>query len=160
MHNISDTRVRILLLSCSLFSYFLLVQPCSLLGFKWIPGCLPVKAAHMTMHDRRGVSVSQETESSQTRPKCSHFEVSNSIIIDLRMEHLLLWLLGFEEKASLPASEKPSSGAGDRTQPQQRSGLALELGPPSAEGRLPRCRLLCWSTICISQSRKRLSRQS
>ena len=122
-------------------------------------GRLPVTAAFGTMHDPGRVSGSRETWSSQTRLKCSHFEVSDSIIIDLRTEHLLLWLLGLEKQASLPASEKPSGGAGDTTWPQQRSGFALELGFPSAVDWLPCCLLLCWSAICVSPSRKRLSRQ-
>lgn len=49
MHDVSDARVWILILSCSLFSsYFLIAQPCSFLCFNWIPGW---PAYYSSVHD-------------------------------------------------------------------------------------------------------------
>lgn len=90
----------------------------SLAGFWALIGSLgggPVPAADVTMDDPRKKMCLQKP-SSQTRPKCSliwKFPSLNQMIIDLRTEHVSLWLLGFEKQGFTAAPEKPRGGAGD-----------------------------------------------
>lgn len=72
------------------------------------------------------------------------------MIIDLRMEHLSLWLLGFEKKSFIAAPEKPRGGAGDGIWPQQRRPWA-SCAVSQAMDQLPGSQLLSLG-LCLRLS--------